>query len=162
MGLDCMQLRLHVVRPTLQKLRLWSMAAENLVLGTAAHESAGFRFLDQITGPHDAMLGPAYGIYQIEPATHADLFENFLRFHADLWNLALDMRAHWPDPTTQLATNLTYQTAICRLQYYRAKPPLPAADDVEGLAAYWKRWWNTPAGKGTEAQFIEHYRRYVR
>lgn len=59
-------------------------------------------------------------------------------------------------------TNLAYATAVCRLQLYRARPPLPAADDVAGLAAYWKRFWNTAKGRGTEEQFIAHYREFVR
>ena len=50
--------------------------------------------------------GPAIGLYQCEPATHHDLFLNFLRYQADLYSAALALRASWPDPDSQLATNL--------------------------------------------------------
>lgn len=156
MGLSCWQLRLHVVRPTLQKLRLWSPAAENLVLGTAAHESGGFQYVRQLGD------GPALGLWQIEPKTHEDLFARFLRFHADLRSAALDLRASWPDPDAQLASNLAYGAAICRLIYYRAPEALPDANDIAGMAALWKKRFNTPAGKGLEVDWIEHYREFVR
>jgi len=161
MGLSCQQLRLHVVRPTLTALGLWSEAAENLVLGTAAHESGGFRWIDQVTGPNDEILGPAYGLYQIEPATHDDLWKNFLSFRGPLASRARKFLAEEPSDVRQLATNLAYATAICRLLYYRRPEPLPAADDLPALGAYYKAHYNTPLGKGTAAEWIENYRRYV-
>lgn len=162
MGLSCFHLRLHVVRPTLQYLNLWSAAAENLVLGTAAHESGGFQYLDQVTGKGDATIGPAYGLYQIEPATHRDLFANFLRFHADLQSKALNLRAIAPEADEQLVTNLAYATAICRLIYYRAQPPLPDADDVQGMAGYWFRFYNRSGVERRRAEWVENYREHVR
>src|SRR3954469_3472805 len=59
------QFRNFVVRPILDYLGLASPAAENLLVGTALYES-GLEALDQWTGPGDATLGPAFGIYQIE------------------------------------------------------------------------------------------------
>lgn len=107
--------RRFVVRPTLVQLGLWSTAAELLLLGTAAAES-GLEHLDQIT-PGSDRLGPAYGIYQIEPATHRDLFANMLigeRWPA-LRRRVLDLRAHRPTADEQLVTNLAYATVIARL-----------------------------------------------
>jgi hypothetical protein len=67
-----------------------------------------------------------------------------------------------PSRHRQLATNLCYATAICRLVYYRRREALPPADDLAGLAAYWKLFYNTPLGKGTEAQWILHYNTYCK
>jgi hypothetical protein len=156
MGLSCWQLRLHVVRPTLQKIGLWSMAAEAMVIATAAHESGGFQFIRQLGG------GPGRGLWQIEPRTHEDLFVNFLRFHADLRSAALTLRASWPDPDAQLETNLAYQAAICRLIYYRFPEALPGPDDIAGQAKLWKKRFNTIAGKGTEEGFIASVKAHVR
>ena len=154
-GLDVAQLRREVVLPTLQYLELWSPAAENLVIGTAAHESGGCRYLAQIGGP-------ALGLFQIEPATHDDLWANFLAYRAELRAKTAALASVWPERVQQLATNLSYATAICRLIYYRAPDPLPPADDVEGLAHYWKRFYNTEHGRGTEAQWAQHYLEHVR
>ena len=64
--LDPRQFAERVIRPALVKLRLQSPAAEALLLGTAVVES-GLSALVQAGG------GPALGLYQIEPATHADI-----------------------------------------------------------------------------------------
>lgn len=64
-------LRDLIIRPTLVEMGHYSPAAEALLLGTAAHESHGGRYLSQIRGP-------ARGIYQMEPATHDDLWRHYL------------------------------------------------------------------------------------
>ena len=151
--LDVRDLRAAVIRPTLMSLDLWSAAAEDLVLGTAAQES-GLAYLRQIGG------GPALGLWQIEPATHDDLWASTLSGRP-VTRLALQrLAAPAPDLHSQLITNLAYGAAVCRLLYWRIAAPLPAAGDVAGYAAYWKRWYNTPAGAGTEAEFIKHWSDY--
>lgn len=150
-GLDPRQFRELIVRPTLQSLDLHNNAAENLVWGTAAHESR-LVYLRQNGG------GPALGLYQIEPTTYADLCRNYLAPRAALEAGANRFLAPAPSPTEQLVTNLAYATAICRLLYYRAAPPLPDAADIDGLAAYWKAHYNTSLGKGTAAEWAQHYR----
>jgi hypothetical protein len=46
-----------------------------------------------------------------------------------------------------------YAAAMARLRYRRAPGRLPAAGDVAGMAAYWKRHYNTPLGRGVPAEF---------
>jgi hypothetical protein len=43
---------------------------------------------------------------------------------------------------------------MCRLHYRRVPEPLPDAEDINGLAAYWKKYYNTKAGRGSESEFI--------
>ena len=50
---------------------------------------------------------------------------------------------------------------MARAHYLRVPEPLPDAGDVEALAAYWKQHYNTPAGAGSEAEFIDNYQRVV-
>lgn len=150
-GLDPHHFRTLVVRPTLQALSLHSEAGENLVWGTAVHES-------HLTYLHQAGNGPALGLYQIEPATYADLCGHYLKFRPELAAAAVRFLAPEPSPVEQLVANLAYATAICRLLYHRAAPPLPEADDIDGLAAYWKAHYNTPLGKGRAADWAQHYR----
>jgi hypothetical protein len=152
-GLDVEQLRLNVVRPVLTRLDLHTPAAENLVLGTALHESH-LRYLRQIKGP-------AMGIYQMEPATHFDLHHNFLRHNTTLKirvnNFAGFFSGDLPDPS-ELIGNLFYATAMCRVHYRRVKDPLPT-NEPYALAAYWKQWFNTRLGKGTVEQALPHFTR---
>lgn len=152
--LDPKQFREFIVRPTLQYMGLWSLAAENLVVGTAIQES-GLRFVDQLSpGP-----GPAYGIYQMERATHDDLLRWVQRERPDLAGRLEALKGVWPTGVEQLHSNLAYGAAMCRLHYLRAlgRTPLPEPDNIEGLAKLWKRVYNTAQGKGRSSQFVRAY-----
>lgn len=164
-GLSPRHLFLHVVRPTLAWLNdadtgIDSEAAAELLIGTAAAESA-FRAIDQITGPDDRALGPAFGLWQIEPATRADLHESYLRFRPALDRQVQALVAEWPSADVQLATNLAYGCAIARLVYRRSPRKLARPGDVAGHAAVWKAVYNTAAGKGTESHFVDAWSRLV-
>ena len=151
MGIEPTQLRILVVRPALKAIDLWSQAAENLVMGTAAQES-NLRYLHQVKGP-------AVGLFQIEPATYADIWNRYLN---DQPVLATKLRKlagvteGIPD-VNLMAGNLYFAAAMCRVFYRRLAAPLPAADDVAALGGYWKKYYNTVKGKGTVAQFVKNW-----
>lgn len=151
MSIDAKQFKLYIIVPTLAKLGLYSDSAVNLLLGTCAQESQMGTYLKQINGP-------ALGIYQEEPASHDDVWDNYLKYKPDLAGkvLAIDSR-----DTNNLIINLSYATAIARIQYLRAPCPFPAADDLVGLASYYKRYYNTEQGAATVDEFIDNYKRYV-
>ena len=65
-----------------------------------------------------------------------------------------------PQPA-RMATDLALATIMCRLYYSRIKEPLPRAGDLPAMAAYYKRYYNTPKGKATEQQFIDNYTELV-
>jgi hypothetical protein len=142
-----------VIRPVLERLSLWSLVAQELLLGTALQES-GLDALVQRGG------GPALGVYQIEPATHQDVWDNYLRYHDGLMQAVLALTAPWPDRRQQLITNLVYATAIARLIYLRHPDPLPDVPDPDALGAYWKRVYNTSLGAGVAAEYADKYRRF--
>ncbi len=151
-----------VIGPVLMDMGLYSAAAVNLLLGTALHESAVFRY-------HHQDGGPAMGLYQHEPNTLKDLFNHYL--------IGPDPSHPWkPDRLAQLERysemglsvtnqwnlyNARYATAACRLQYYRVSEALPPADDLGKLAAYWKTYWNTSAGAGKKQQFVDAMEKYA-
>lgn len=153
------QIRLFIVRPVLQRIGLWSQAAENLVFGTGLTES-GYDFIDQTTpGP-----GPAYGFWQMEEPTHDDIWLNYLSRQTDLSDSLIRMSGCGvvtKPPVQTLHGNLFYAAAMCRVHYRRAKPALPAFDDYVGLASYWKQHYNTPAGAGTIVKAIPYFRQAV-
>ena len=136
-----------VIRPALKKLRLWSPSAEELVLGTAIVES-GLTYLKQ----HGD--GPALSFWQVEPATHDDLYTNFLNFRPELGSKLMQLRAPNLSMDENLATNLMYGAAVCRLCYYRKPDALPEAGDIEGQASFWKQHYNTIFGKGTVSKYV--------
>jgi len=65
------------------------------------------------------------------------------------------------DSLKNLKANLEYQIVIARLIFFRKKDALPDAKDIDGMAEYWKTHYNTYMGKGTVAEAIENYKRYV-
>ena len=145
--LDPEQFRLRVIRPSLNRLGLHSLAAELLLLGTAITESK-LSALVQKGG------GPALGVYQIEPVTHTDIWRNYLAYRPIRAARVLSLSAGGLGRSEQLVWNLAYATALARLVYRRRPEPMPAAGDIPGLADYWKAHFNTAAGKGTAAKFI--------
>lgn len=145
-------LREYIIRPVLKSLGLYSLQAEELLVLTAAQESRLGYYLHQEGG------GPALGIYQMEPATHDDIWTHYLAFNRSLGD---SIRVYGSDAQSMVG-NLYYATAMARAHYRRVKEGLPAADDIQGLARYWKEYFNTPSGKGTEAECIRNYRELVK
>ncbi len=156
-------LRDLVITPTLQLMDEAFPGAGNpraieLLLGIAAHEStiAGVTYLKQ-------QGGPALGIYQVEPATHDDVWINYLEFRPARRELMQSLLpAGVSDPLSTAAhdaliTSLSYATAIARIVIYRSSFDWPAAGDVAGLGAIWKTHYNTGLGAGTVDQFVDHY-----
>lgn len=126
-----------------------------LLVGTAAAESH-LEIRRQIGG------GPARGLWQMEPATAHDIFENYLIHRPDryaklmalmismsevpIWTPALiDLEMH-------LEHNDIFACAMCRIHYLRVPEPIP--ETVEQHAKYWKQYYNTPLGAGTQGHYV--------
>lgn len=167
--IDPVQLRDVLIRPTLERLvhqfpGADHPAAVNLLIGTAYHESLGGTYFKQAGGP-------ALGLYQIEPATHSDLWNNYLSYRSESCQrliaglaafeikMASDEGDEGDDDLLDraLITSIDYSTAVCRLLYYRQRFDWPEPEDVPALAEIWKQFYNTELGAGTVEQFIEHF-----
>lgn len=152
--MDVDQFQDCIVQPALLHLRLWSPAAHQQVLGTAVQESAGLRYIKQLG------RGPALGVCQMEPATHDSLYANYLVYNPHLLALLKEIE---PSGSSQaMMWNLRYSVAMCRIHYRAIKEALPNEGDINGQASYWKRHYNTAAGKGTVEQYIQHWNEHVR
>ena len=124
------QFRECVIVRTLKDLGAYSKSADNLLFGTAAQESQLGRYLVQIKGP-------ALGIFQMEPATHEDIWTNFLSYRPPLKELVLDLIGMARQPfSDELITNLRYACIMARIHYLRVAAPLPFYNDLESLGAY--------------------------
>ncbi len=165
MGLNANQLREFVVRPALHAIGFHTLAAENLVMGTAAQESH-LKFVRQLNG------GPAVGLFQMEPTTYHDIWQNFLRSRPELAETILaaidygdltavrapGVSAPYPEPS-RMVWDLRYAAIMCRVHYLRVREVLPNALDVWGLADYWKKYYNTVLGGGTAEEFVDNFGR---
>jgi hypothetical protein len=130
---------------------LWSPNAVELIVMTAAHESR-LEYRRQFGN------GPAMGLIQMEGATHDDIWTNYLKYQPDLASKVRQTlgRGELPVPET-LVHNDHYAAAMCRVHYRRVKPALPQLNDIDGMAAYWKRYYNTHLGAGTLEDFKSSY-----
>ena len=138
----------QVIYPSLNKMGMWSEAAGELVLGTTIVEKSNLTYLKQ----HGD--GPALGLWQVEPATHEDLYANYLNFRSEMMSSLMELRSPALNMNENLAANLMYGAEVYRLCYYRKPDPLPEAGDVEGQGAFWKKHYNTPLGAGTVPNYV--------
>lgn len=154
MAFDKKQFR-DLIQRTLKDLNMYSESAVNLLLGTAAQESKFGTYLRQIKGP-------ALGVFQMEPNTELDIWNNYLSYRAEIAGAIGSMTGKLCPSSIALEANLAYQIAMARTHYRRVPQALPDADDIEGLARYWKLHYNTHLGAGTEKEFIRNYAKFVK
>lgn len=146
--IDVKQFTELVIQPALREIGLYSEAAEELLLGTALQESR-LQYLKQLG------RGPALGVFQMEPATYNDIWSNYLAYKPELAEKVARL-AHKREAKS-MATDLLFAAAMCRVHYLRVSAPLPGEGDVPGQAAYWKEYYNTYLGAGTEDEYIENW-----
>lgn len=146
------QLREEIIRPILKDMNLWSQEAEDIMIGTAIHESDGLKRIRQYDG------GPALSYFQMEPATLFDLYENFLKYRPEWMEKLNGYQAPAFSLTENLTMNVAFAVAAARIQYFRVPESIPKTN--EGQAAYWKKYWNTNKGKGTVEKYLSDLKRF--
>lgn len=140
-----------LVEETLKEIGLYSKDAVNLLLGTAAQESRFGHFIVQMGG------GPALGVFQMEPNTFRDIENNYLAYRD---NLRSKIEGACGDIKPEaLVYNLKLAICFARIHYLRVPKPLPGS--IYGMAEYWKEFYNTRLGKGTEEEFITNYNNFI-
>ena len=127
-----------------------SKAAIRLLAMIAAHESGGFRYIQQMGN------GPAKGLLQMEPIGLREV-QRYL-------NLRPERFRALPKPEALYLDLLVFDAVmavVCARVFFMAKPEaLPDADDIDALARYAKEHWNTESGKATWQDYADAYRRY--
>ena len=142
MGIDQQQIREYIIRPALIPHGMWTKSSEELLMLTGAKESQLGYYIHQLGA------GPALGLWQVEP----DTFD---------W-----MKVVFPSllanrTAPEMVYDLRLNVLVARLRYYVDPQALPHYTDVAGMAEYWKRIYNTTKGKGTVAEAIASYNKYV-
>lgn len=155
-GVDVAQFKNRIIVPTLTRIGLAETNRVSLVLGTCLHESH-LTYVVQIPN------GPALGFGQMEPATHADLWANFLAYQPELANNVRRLagfREQSSPPASELIGNANYAVAMVAVHYRRIKAKLPP-NEPRALAEYWKKYYNTALGKGTVEQALPHFQKAI-
>lgn len=157
--MDTQQFREFIVRPTLKMMndyipRIWSQAAENLLVGTALVES-DLVYLHQKNGP-------SLGLYQINPSTERDIMDRYIkesRFKKEL-DIMFKLLYNTNRDINQLVYDLRYATIIARLRYFKLfASPFPDAENIHALGHYWNDHYNANPGVDTADEFELKYRK---
>ena len=154
--IDNKQLRERIIKPALDGLQMYSIEAEEILVFTCACESLGGTYLKQIKGP-------ALGIYQMEPTTYTDIWQNYIKNQGGLVNLlTLNFSCHNMPLPERMIYDLKFATVMARLHYRRRKEPLPKATDIDAIWEYYKKYYNTPLGKAEKEASIKHYQKFLK
>ncbi len=156
MGICPSELQHLVIRPTLEYLGEYSLAAQTLLMATAAMESElGFHLKnDQNQG---------LGVYQISPRSHQYLWNRYLAKDPDMASKVRGLASQHEflmSPHSELATNLRYATAIAWMMYKRKGKTLPEAEDIAGMAKFWRRHFHSRPQASVNA-FMERYQKLI-
>ncbi|WP_054890934.1 MULTISPECIES: hypothetical protein [unclassified Pseudomonas] len=140
MGIAANELNQYVIRPTLIYLDRHSASAEALLLGVAASQSSLGAALHDRRG---------HGLYRIGETRHQTLWDDYLARDPELASLVRGLasqHAFLGGPHLELTVNLRYATAIAWMLIEEQATPLPAPDDLLGLARIWRQTFH-PQGR---------------
>lgn len=160
--MNAQQLHDCIIKPTLEYMggRYNSVEARFLLLCTAAIESYCGYYIKQVNGP-------ALGIWQMEPATHDDIWRNcdavkqptngqgcVLRHRVRLLEVSPDN-----DFLNDLLVSPMYACAMARLKYSMDPKALPkytggTSLDLDMFYRYYKRVYNTELGASTYQKWL--------
>ncbi len=150
------QLRRLIIAPALADLVLLSDDAVELLVFTCANESNGGEYIHQINGP-------ALGIYQMEPATYNDIWQNYIIGNN---SLSLQLLHNFDAPRMpdegRMIYDLRFATAMARIHYCRVVEELPKRYDVDGMWKYYKKYYNTGLGKADYQEAIAKYDEFTK
>ena len=149
MGIAACELSQHVIHPTLLYLQRQSPAAEALLLGAAACQSALGSALDNQRG---------HGLYGISAQRHLALWDRHLARFPDLASRVRGLasqHAFLEAPHLELTVNLRYATAIAWLLVEEQNPTLPDSNDLLGMARIWRQTFQ-PQGRLRDFTYAWH------
>lgn len=127
-------------------------AGVQLLLETAAQETHLGRYRDPTPD------GAGRGLFQCDPIAFVDVQARVRRSDLEA------VRARFGFDLTRvqhgaLDSSPLLAAIFCRLHYKLRPEPIP--DTLEGRAEYWKRFYNTAAGRGTPAEYVRNARKFI-
>ena len=144
---------IKLIDDVLWKMGMHSEDAVELVFLTGLVES-GYKYISQIGS------GVARSFWQVEAATAKDCIDNYLIYRDNTFNKCASAMQRKSQELVDMSENelqellwhdMSAGIVFCRIKYRRDRKPIPK--DIDGLARYWKRVYNTELGAGT----LEHF-----
>ena len=151
-----------LIKKVITTMGMYSKEAEDLILGSGLYESR-YRYIRQIGS------GIAKSFWQVEVATAQDNINSYLKYRQSRARLCasaalvpvqyVSKGIRDEEVGDMLEANIAYGIMHCRLKYYRVPKKLPS--DLEGQAAYYKKYYNSAHGKASEEEYIEQYKEAI-
>ena len=152
MPINKTQLR-NLITTTLKQVDLHSPDAVELLMLTAAQESRCGDYIRQTSGP-------AIGVFQMEPATYNDMWHRVIPKDDGLQTKILKAVGLTSiPPAERMEWDLKLAIIMARVKYKSIPAALPAANDLNGMAAYYKRYYNTELGAATVEEAMAAYKK---
>ena len=166
LSMDC-ALGIYTRRPS----AIYAQGVAELLCGTAAHESGGFRYTRQDGFDYDFSDRGAWGLWQIEQISVRESLRQLARRpalakRAGEWLVqdgrGCDILSFFESPVA-LCRTMTVSPRLCclfaRLHYLWRPGRIPCG--LNGQALYWKQHYNTVAGAGTVSQYVQDWNVHI-
>lgn len=157
------EVRDRVIAPSLRAMgpRYADPAAVRILCMLASHESQFWQLRQRARwdSVHRRwIMGPARGLFGHEKRTHDDDWRNYLVYRP--WLAAKVLPSGLMPSADKLVGDMVYAAKMARVHLLRAPAPFPPAADVDALAAYCKRWWNTAGGAASAEDYARDFRAF--
>lgn len=151
-----------IIYPALKTINRADLDSIAIVIGTAAQETNLGQSIIQDYYHFDSNISTfegGLGLWQMQRGDHNYIVDSYLAKDVGAGNTIKNV--HGDFYAEKLIYNLRYAAIFCRLHYFTKPGNLPSYLDIPGMAAYYKKWYNTPEGKATEQDFIDNYKNLV-
>jgi hypothetical protein len=139
-----------------------------LLLGIAAHESHLVERRQRGFG-WESNRG-AWGLWQMEEVAVAEVCR-YLALRPDVsvrvgrfvfgWDVPAEWWRSFDNGTLLRALSGWPRLGVALARVYLLRIPKPVPRGYLDQAEYWKRWWNTEAGKGTVKEYLRNWQVYA-
>ena len=157
--MDVNQLKNYVIIPSISAIGMYSVEAVQLLLMTCATETHLGQYIKQANlGYNDG----AFGIYQQQALSYNELYDNLITPSQSMTaKMRLYLNYVGKPPVQRLMTDCALATIMARMFYHNIPEPIPEATNVEALAYYYKKYYNTEMGKAKVPEVITAYKLLV-
>lgn len=127
-----------------------------LLMETCAAESLRGILVKQVRGP-------ARGLFQMEPFTEKDTLKWLKRYFVTVYKEVMHFYNDKENMEWNRRHNVPFQIAMSTVYYWRmcGDKLVDIIPNTTARAHVWKRFYNTPKGKGTVAGYVQKVKKYL-
>lgn len=148
-----------IIKPVLPLIGLDSPSARLLMVCTGQVETA-YDNLRQVLPSGN--YGPGYGWWSQQENSFMQCVKYLSKEHKLKDRILSACFLDTMPNIEALVWNIRFALCMARVHYWQFKEPLPHAEDLEAMARYWKKYYNSPTGAGTVERFMSECNNLVK